>query len=40
VDLAPLLKAAPMAPQSLDELVIAPITIELLVPGGVEGERP
>jgi hypothetical protein len=40
VDLAPLLKEPPMAPQPLDELVIAPITIEPLVPGGVEGERP
>jgi hypothetical protein len=40
VDLAPLLKDAPMAPQSLDDLVIPPITIEPLVPGGVEGERP
>jgi hypothetical protein len=40
VDLAPLLKEAPMALQSLDNLVIPPITIEPLVPGGVEGERP
>jgi hypothetical protein len=40
VDLAPLVKEPPMAPQSLDELFIAPITIEPLVPGGVEGERP
>ena len=40
VDLAPLLKEAPMPLQSLDELVIPPITIEPLVPGGVEGERP
>ena len=40
MDLEPLLKEPPMAPQSLDELVIAPITIEPLVPGGVEGERP
>ena len=40
VDLAPLLKEPPMAPQPLDELVIAPITIEPLVPSGVEGERP
>jgi hypothetical protein len=40
VDLAPLLKDAPMALQSLDELVIPAITIEPLVPGGVEGERP
>jgi hypothetical protein len=40
VDLTPLLKEAPMALQPLDDLVIAPITIEPLVPGGVEGERP
>jgi hypothetical protein len=40
VDLTPLLKEAPMALQSLDELVIPAITIEPLVPGGVEGERP
>jgi hypothetical protein len=40
VDLTPLLEEAPMALQSLDNLVIPPITIEPLVPGGVEGERP
>jgi hypothetical protein len=40
VDLTPLLKEPPMAPQSLDNLLIPPITIEPLVPGGVEGERP
>ena len=40
VDLTPLLREAPMALQSLDNLVIPPITIEPLVPGGVEGERP
>ena len=40
VDLTPLLKEAPMALQSLDELVIPPIAIEPLVPGGGEGERP
>jgi hypothetical protein len=40
VNLAPLLKEPPMAPQPLEDLVIAPITIEPLVPGGVEGERP
>jgi hypothetical protein len=40
VDLTPLLKEAPMPLQSLDDLVISPITIEPLVSGGVEGERP
>jgi hypothetical protein len=40
VDLTPLLKEAPMALQSLDDLVIPAITIEPLVPGGLEGERP
>jgi hypothetical protein len=43
VDLTPLLKeatAAPMVLQPIDGLVIPPITIEPLVPGGVEGERP
>lgn len=40
VDLEPLLKEPPMPLQSLDELVIPSITIEPLVPGGVEGERP
>jgi hypothetical protein len=40
VDLAPLLKEAPMPLQSLDNLIISPITIEPLVPGGSEGERP
>lgn len=40
VDLGPLLKEPPMPLQSLDELVIPSITIEPLVPGGVEGERP
>jgi hypothetical protein len=40
VDLAPLLKEPPMAPRSLDDLVIPLIAIEPLVPGGVEGERP
>jgi hypothetical protein len=40
VDLSPLLKEAPMPVQPIDDLVIAPITIEPLVPGGIEGERP
>jgi hypothetical protein len=43
VDLSPLLKEAPPAPmalQPIDDLVIPPITIEPLVPGGLEGERP
>ena len=40
VDLSPLLKDPPMALQSLDDLVITAITIEPLVPGGPEGERP
>jgi hypothetical protein len=42
VDLSPLLKEAPpvpMALQPIDDLVIPPITIEPLVPSGVEGER-
>jgi hypothetical protein len=43
VDLSPLLMEAPPAPmalQPIDDLVIPPITIEPLVSGGVEGERP
>ena len=40
VDLTPLMKEAPMALQPVDNLVIPPITIEPLLPGGVEGERP
>jgi hypothetical protein len=40
VDLTLLLKDPPMALQSLEDLVIPAITIEPLVPGGLEGERP
>jgi len=40
VDLAPLAKEGPMPLPALDPLVISPIVIEPLVPGGVEGERP
>ena len=40
VDLAPLAREGPMPLPALDPLVISPIVIEPLVPGGVEGERP
>ena len=40
VDLAPLAKEGPMPLPAMDPLVISPIVIEPLVPGGVEGERP
>jgi hypothetical protein len=40
VDLAPLANDAPMPLPSLDDLVIPPIAIQPLAPGGVEGERP
>ena len=40
VDLTPLTKEGPMTLPALDPLVISPIVIEPLVPGGVEGERP
>ena len=40
VDLTPLTKEGPMTLPAMDPLVISPIVIEPLVPGGVEGERP
>jgi hypothetical protein len=40
VDLAPLAKEGPMPLPNMDPLVISPIVIEPLTPGGVEGERP
>jgi len=40
VDLTPLTKEGPMILPAMDPLVISPIVIEPLVPGGVEGERP
>ena len=40
VDLSPLMKDAPMPRLPVDDLVIPPIAIEPLAPGGVEGERP
>jgi hypothetical protein len=40
VDLTPLAKEGPMPLPALDPLVISPIVIEPLTPGGVEGERP
>jgi hypothetical protein len=40
VDLAPLAKEGPMPLPDMDPLVISPIVIEPLTPGGVEGERP
>ena len=40
VDLTPLAKEGPMPLPAMDPLVISPIVIEPLVPGGVEGERP
>jgi hypothetical protein len=40
VDLTPLTNGAPMPLPSLDDLVIPPIAIQPLDPGGTEGERP
>ena len=40
VDLTPLAKEGPMPLPDMDPLVISPIVIEPLTPGGVEGERP
>jgi hypothetical protein len=40
VDLSPLTKEGPMPLPAMDPLVISPIVIEPLTPGGVEGERP
>jgi len=40
VDLAPLAKEGPMPLPAMDPLVISPIVIEPLTPGGIEGERP
>jgi hypothetical protein len=40
VDLTPLAKEGPMPLPAMDPLVISPIVIEPLTPGGIEGERP
>jgi hypothetical protein len=40
VDLTPLAKEGPMPLPAMDSLVISPIVIEPLTPGGIEGERP
>ena len=40
VDLTPLTKEGPMPLPAMDPLVISPIVIEPLTPGGIEGERP
>jgi hypothetical protein len=40
VDLTPLAKEGPMPLPAMDPLVISPLVIEPLTPGGIEGERP